>query len=253
MNDVAIIGDTGFIGSHLKKKLRNNFNYNSKDINLFDSKISENFNPKIRKVVFLAGDPRMYFYENRPEECFRNNHQLIKNIIKMDVEHFIFMSSVCVYSYPSKFSVDKSLGWNNTSKFYGISKLLAEYEIRQFVKNFTIIRLSTPFGNNMKKGPLFDIIKKNQSFVHQDSEYSFIHIDDVTNAIKHIIQNKILGYYNLTANESFSIKSIITNKRVEFLSDKKIFFDSDNKELVDTGWQPKISVHEWYEGVVDIK
>ena len=82
------------------------------------------------------------------------------------------------------------------------------------VKNFTIIRLSTPFGNNMKKGPLFDIIKKNQSFVHQDSEYSFIHIDDVTNAIKHIIQNKILGYYNLTANESCSIKSIITNNKI---------------------------------------
>ena len=78
MNDVAIIGDTGFIGSHLKKKLRNNFNYNSKDINLFDPKISENLNPKIRKVVFLAGDPRMYLYENRPEECFRNNHELIK-------------------------------------------------------------------------------------------------------------------------------------------------------------------------------
>ena len=252
MNDVAIIGDTGFIGSHLKEKLRNNFNYNSKDINLFDSKISEKLDPKIRKVVFLAGDPRMYFYENKPEECFRNNHELIKNIIKMDVDHFIFMSSVCVYSYPSNFSVDKSLGWNNTSKFYGISKLMAEYEIKRFIKNFTILRLSTPFGNNMKKGPLFDVINKKQSFVHQDSKYSFIHIDDITMAVKHVIENKILGSYNLTADKSSSIKSIITDKSIEFLSDKKIFFDSDNKELVDTGWQPKISVHEWYEGVVGL-
>ena len=40
---------------------------------------------------------------------------------------------------------------------------------------------------------------------------------------------------------------------MEPISDNKIFYDSDNKELVDTGWQPKISVHEWYEGVVDIK
>ena len=252
MNDVAIIGDTGFIGSHLKEKLRNNFNYNSKDINLFDSKISEKLDPKIRKVVFLAGDPRMYFYENKPEECFRNNHELIKNIIKMDVDHFIFMSSVCVYSYPSNFSVDKSLGWNNTSKFYGISKLMAEYEIKRFIKNFTILRLSTPFGNNMKKGPLFDVINKKQSFVHQDSKYSFIHIDDITMAVKHVIENKILGSYNLTGDKSSSIKSIITDKSIEFLSDKKIFFDSDNKELVDTGWQPKISVHEWYEGVVGL-
>ena len=252
MNDVAIIGDTGFIGSHLKEKLKNDYNYNSKNINLFDSKIYEKFDSKIRKVVFLAGDPRIYYYENRPEECFRNNHDLIKNIIKMEIEHFIFMSSVCVYSFPSKFSIDKSLGWNNTSKFYGISKLLAEYDIKRFVKNFTILRLSTPFGNNMNKGPLFDIIQNRQSFVHLDSQYSFIHIDDITNAIKHIIENKIIGYYNLTANKSFTIKSIINNKIVELRSDNKIIYDSDNKELVDTGWHPKIAVHEWYKGIVNL-
>ena len=252
MNDVAIIGDTGFIGSHLKEKLKNDYNYNSKNINLFDSKIYEKFDSKIRKVVFLAGDPRIYYYENRPEECFRNNHDLIKNIIKMEIEHFIFMSSVCVYSCPSKFSIDKSLGWNNTSKFYGISKLLAEYDIKRFVKNFTILRLSTPFGNNMNKGPLFDIIQNRQSFVHLDSQYSFIHIDDITNAIKHIIENNIIGYYNLTANKSFTIKSIINNKKVEPISDNKIIFDSDNKKLVDTGWKPRISVHEWYHGVVGL-
>ena len=49
MNDVAIIGDTGFIGSHLKEKLKNDYNYNSKNINLFDSKIYKKFDSKIRK------------------------------------------------------------------------------------------------------------------------------------------------------------------------------------------------------------
>ena len=58
----------------------NDYNYNSKNINLFDPKIYKKFDSKIRKVVFLAGDPRIYYYENRPEECFRNNHDLIKNI-----------------------------------------------------------------------------------------------------------------------------------------------------------------------------
>ena len=34
-------------------------------------------------------------------------------------------------------------------------------------------------------------------------------IDDITNAIKHVLNNKITGCYNLTSNKSTSLKSLL--------------------------------------------
>ena len=246
MNNIAIIGDTGLIGSSLKKLLKTKQNYNSNNIDLFDPSMTKSITSDIDKIIFLAGDPRMFYYNDKPSLCLKNNYELIKNIIRNDISYFIFLSTVCVYSEISNFSNNRILGWNNVSTFYGISKLLAEYEIKLHVKNYCILRLSTPFGHRMTKGPLFDLIKNKESYVSLNSEYSFLHIDDIINAIKHVLNNKITGCYNLTSNKSTSLKSLLKEESsINIISNNCVKYDSDNVSLVETGWHQEIDVRHW--------
>lgn len=244
--DLAIIGDSGFIGSHLKIRLKTKYNYNSGNIDLFDRNVSSLLK-HINNVVFLAGDPRMFYYKNNPGACFKNNYEIIRNILRRDFNHFIFFSTVGVYSDISNYSINKNLGWNDLSNYYGLSKLMSEYEIKTKLNNYCILRLSTPFGQNMKKGPLFDLLFNNKSYVDKKSKYSFLHIDDICNAILHVIDKKLTGCYNLTANSSTAISDLITNQNsINFISNNYVNYDSDNSDLVATGWKPKIDVKSWF-------
>ena len=246
LNNVAIIGDSGLIGLSLKKVIKTKYNFNSSNINLYSSNICNEINNEINKIIFLAGDPRMYFYKNKPDLCLKNNFDIIKNILKKDYSHFIFLSTVCVYSNISTYSKSKNEGWNSTSSFYGLSKLLAEYEVKSNIKNYCILRLSTPFGFSMKKGPLYDLINNQISYVSLESQYSFLHLNDIASAISHVIKNKIMGCFNLTANYSVELKSLLNkNTDIEIVSNNIIKYDSDNTSLIETGWQQKINVEDW--------
>ena len=89
-------------------------------------------------------------------------------------------------------------------------------------------------------------LKINKSYTSENSQYSFIHSDDVTDAIVHIIENQLNGVFNLTANKSISIKSFIDDiGSIKFLSKNIIKYDSDNISLCSTGWYPKVDILEW--------
>tara|TARA_Y100001970_G_scaffold76719_1_gene97403 strand:+ start:4180 stop:4902 length:723 start_codon:yes stop_codon:yes gene_type:complete len=233
------------LGTSLKKKIKTDYCFNTNNINLFDHNVFIGF-PEVDNIVFLAGDPRIFYYWNKPELCFKNNYEIIKNILNKRTKNFIYVSSVCVYEDISNYSKKNSTGWNDYSKFYGISKLLSEYEIISKLDNYCIIRLSTPVNQNMVKGPLFDL-KIKKSYTSEDSEYSFIHTDDVTDAIVHIIENQLTGVFNLTANKSISLDSFIDDiGSIKFLSKNIIKYDSDNISLCSTGWCPQVDIIEWF-------
>ena len=55
MNNIAIIGDTGLIGSSLKKLIKTKHNYNSNNIDLFDPNMTKSITGEIDKIIFLQG------------------------------------------------------------------------------------------------------------------------------------------------------------------------------------------------------
>ena len=249
-NKIAIIGDSGFIGKEIIKKINTDFRYSSRNINLFDKNISTKLDSQIESIIFLAGDPKMFYYKNNPVECFKNNYEIVKNIVQNNNFFFIYLSSICVYSDLENFSKNPNLGWNSTSTFYGLSKLLAEYEIKSNSSNYCILRLGTPFGDGMCKGPLFDIFNDQVSYVSLNSRYSFIHLEDISNAIKFVIDNQLKGIYNLTANESTSLKDLINYPSViKIKNDKTIIYDSENSRLKKLGWEQNIFVKDWVKSL----
>tara|TARA_B100000029_G_scaffold13067_1_gene13651 strand:- start:862 stop:1626 length:765 start_codon:yes stop_codon:yes gene_type:complete len=249
-NNIAIIGDSGFIGKEIIKTINTDYRYNSNNINLFDKNISTKLNGQIDTIIFLAGDPKIYYYKNNPLECFKNNYEIVKNILKNKNLFFIYLSSICVYSDLENFSTNPNLGWNSTTTFYGLSKLLAEYEIKSSSNNYCILRLGTPFGDGMRKGPLFDILNNHESYVNLNSRYSFIHLEDISNGIKFVIKKRLRGIYNLTANESISLIELIDNpNKIKIKNNKTIIYDSENSTLTNLGWKQNIFVKDWVESL----
>ena len=210
-NNIAIIGDSGFIGKEIIKTINTDYRYNSNNINLFDKNISTKLNGQIDTIIFLAGDPKIYYYKNNPLECFKNNYEIVKNILKNKNLFFIYLSSICVYSDLENFSTNPNLGWNSTTTFYGLSKLLAEYEIKSS---------------------------------------SNIHLEDISNGIKFVIKKRLRGIYNLTANESISLIELIDNpNKIKIKNNKTIIYDSENSTLTNLGWKQNIFVKDWVESL----
>ena len=79
MNNIAIIGDTGLIGSSLKKLIKTKHNYNSNNIDLFDPNMTKSITGEIDKIIFLAGDPRIFYYNDKPSLCLKNNYVDLNN------------------------------------------------------------------------------------------------------------------------------------------------------------------------------
>ena len=243
---VAIVGYTGSLGKALTKVIDYDYGFNTKNINLFDKELYQKFPVDIDTIIFLAADPKIYYYSTKPEECFRNNYELIKNILKCNYRKLIFVSTVCVYKQLDNYSNNPETGWNTESNFYGIAKLLAEKELIEMARNYCILRMSTPYSNNMSKGPLFDILTYNQSFVDMDSRYSFIHVEDASLAIKYCFENDLIGIYNLTDRKSTRLKDIFGWKKdIHCIGHSKIDYDSDNQLLRDSGWSQKYNVVEF--------
>jgi nucleoside-diphosphate-sugar epimerase len=228
------------------------YKYNTANIDLHDKLLPKKLPADIDTIFFLAADPRIYYYRTRPVECFRNNFELILNILECKYRKFIFVSTVCVYKNLDNFSLDPALGWNDESGYYGMAKLLAEKEVELKADDFCILRMSTPYFGRMSKGPLYDILFQNQSFVDLKSEYSFIHVEDAARAITHCYHENLSGVYNLTDVDSISLRKLFDWKRnIKCLGNTKYMYDSNNEKLRKSGWKQKFSVVDFVDQYKD--
>lgn len=117
------------------------------------------------------------------------------------IKQFIFMSSIIVYgdSYNVRKIIDKNT-IPSPSNFYGYSKLQAEEGIKYLEsENFKIVILRPPMiygkgskGNYMR---LSALAKKTPIFPDIDNERSMLHIDNLCEFIKLIIENEESGLF----------------------------------------------------------
>lgn len=150
-------------------------------------------------IAHVSTDPKMedlYYKVNRDLTI-----EVANKAKKQGVKQFIFMSSIIVYGDSS--SDNKVIDYNTVPKpsnFYGNSKLQAEEEIKILDSNqFKVVIIRPPMiygkgskGNYLK---LSKVARKLPIFPNIDNQRSMLHIDNLSELMRLIIENEDKGLF----------------------------------------------------------
>lgn len=162
MIKVALFGANGFVGKSLSSSLSANGDYHVVSVT------RDNYAASIGKfynIVINAAMPAARFWaKNNPGKDFQESVEKTANILYgCTFDKFVQISTVS-----ARCQLDT---------VYGRHKLAAE-NLCNYGNNL-IVRLSSMFGDGLKKGVLIDMLKGQKVFVDGKSKYSFCSVDFV--------------------------------------------------------------------------
>jgi len=206
MKKILITGKNSYIGTSLENWLmREPDKYKVDTVDMKDGSWKEKDFSEYDVVFHVAGiahvssDPKMedlYYKVNRDLTI-----ETAEKAKAEGVKQFIFMSSIIVYgdSSSSKRVIDRNTV-PTPSNFYGNSKLQAEEGIKDLeTDDFKIVVLRPPmiYGKGSKGNypRLARVAKKIPVFPDIDNERSMLHIDNLCEFIKVMIDHEESGLY----------------------------------------------------------
>jgi UDP-glucose 4-epimerase len=206
MKRVLITGENSYIGTSLENWLmREPAKYKIDTVDMKDGSWKEKDFSEYDVVFHVAGIAHVSSDPNMEDLYYKVNRDLtIKTAKKAKAEgvkQFIFMSSIIVYgdSSSSKRVIDRNTV-PTPSNFYGNSKLQAEEGIKHLESDdFKIVVVRPPmiYGKGSKGNypRLANMAKKIPVFPDIDNERSMLHIDNLCEFIKVMIDHEETGLY----------------------------------------------------------
>ena len=223
MIKTAIIGASGFIGSHLIKKYKSKYpdcigtSFSSDVTNLLKFDLR---NPNIKSldldqtghkaVIITSYKANIPYCENEPRKAYEVNVegilQLIKNLSQTSLK-IIFLSSEYVFDGNQGKYSDNHPRAPNTA--YGKHKKIIEDEIKNLTDNFLVLRLSKMYGLTKGDKTILDeaanlLNQKKEVLAASDQYFNPTFIDDLVKAIIDIQEKDLKGYINVCAPETWS-------------------------------------------------
>jgi nucleoside-diphosphate-sugar epimerase len=237
---IVIVGGTGHLGKEVAL-LYPSAKIFGRDIDLGSRRECEDKLGKFDICIFLAADPRLHYYKNRPYECVNANYALIRHIPEIGFKRIVFASSVGVYRCSTNIADINDIGWNQYSSFYGMAKIMAEKHLQAFHSKCTlsILRFSTFWSRNIEKGPLYDLAVNGNSYVNLRSRFSFVHAEDAASAISTCLDQGYSGIYNITSARSTVLSQIEgIPDNIHMIGDAFYDYGSDSSNWP-KGWKPR--------------
>lgn len=206
MKKILITGADSYIGTSVENWLmRESDQYQVDTVDMKDGLWREKDFSEYDVVFHVAGIAHVSSDPNMEEMYYKVNRDITietaKKAKEEDVKQFIFMSSIIVYgdSSSSKRVIDRDTV-PTPCNFYGNSKLQAEKGIKDLESDdFKIVIVRPPmiYGKGSKGNypRLANMAKKIPVFPDIDNERSMLHIDNLCEFIKVMIDNEDDGLF----------------------------------------------------------
>ena len=254
---IAVIGGSGFIGSHVVDKLLEkgyevtNFDIMSPHrgdishiyIDITDlSKTTVALTGDYDAVYLLAAMANVNDIYKNPVEAGEVNIMAVANVLEAarrnGIPRVIFSSTVWIYEMAKEREVDEEtlLAIHNVNHIYTGSKLAAEMYCHAYKKlygqDFTILRYGIPYGPRGRGGTVITnfisrALRREPLVIYGDgNQYrNFIYVEDLAEgnvaALKEVARNQT---YNLEGLRPVSIKEIAETIR-KLVGDVKIEYE----------------------------
>lgn len=230
MKKTAVIGASGYIGSHLFRKYRESFpdcvgtgfSRLGQDLTAFDLRKPEEMSFDLedtghQAVIISSAMPNVGWCESHPQESYDLNVQgtlrLIKRLAKTSIKIYFISSD---YVFDGKIGAYSDQAQTCPTTEYGRQKAEVEKKLPLLTDNFTILRLSKIYGTTWKDKTLIDdlassLLKGQKITVATDQFFSPTHVDDVVAMTLYIQEKDINGVVNLCNSQAYSRYQIALN------------------------------------------
>ena len=269
---IAITGSQGFIGHHLKEKLRSLGLtvltldlQNGKDITCWE-RIKDT--GKFDTLFHLAAKTFVPDSFDYPRQFYETNVKGLLNILELcrkKKARLIFISSY-VYGIPEYFPIDETHPLK-ASNPYMHSKIMGEFLCRSFHQHYgipiIIIRPSNIYGKGQKRKflipSILDQAKRGQIVLDDPKpRRDFLYVSDLVEALVRLIEiDGVFEIFNIGSGRSYSIRTIARKINTLMKMEVPISFSMKTRphEIQDTvydiekarkklGWSPRISLDE---------
>ena len=180
----ALVGFTGFVGSHLKKLT--NFQY------LFNSKNFQIQNRLDLDLVIFSGARAEKWRANKyPDEDARHIDKLLESLSWITAKQFVLISTVDVFSRPN--AVDENSDPPPAGLHpYGTNRLRLEQFVTERYPKHCIVRLPALFGSGLKKNAFFDLMN-NHEIEKIDSRglFQFYDLENLAHDLKKALKENL--------------------------------------------------------------
>ena len=185
MENNAIVGFTGFVGSNLLQFYKFNHFYNSK--NFKDAKNKE------FDTLFFCGVPAIKWKANKNPEEDNSVIEELKNVLNtITIKKIILISTIDVYDNTTDSLNEDYNIIPSKNHTYGKNRFLFEEYIKQRYTNYHIIRLPALFGKGLKKNMIYDLIHNNNvNNIPINSSFQWYYLDWLKKDIDIILHNNI--------------------------------------------------------------
>lgn len=236
MGTFTIFGHTGFIGSHLKKKLR-------KHKLILPKRGKFKFKKSLHNIIYCIGSDN---WMHDSYNSFKANLGYIPEIINFNkFTSFTFLSTTRIYKKNNITSENSYIKVNteNLDDYYNIKKLCAESYLLNQKQKINIIRLSNIYGDNYDAPLVLPRLLTNSIntgkitlTINKNSTKDFLNIDDATDIIKKISLYGKGGIYNVASGKSYKLVNIA--KLIQRYTSCKIILKNQNRLIK----EPRINI-----------
>ncbi len=147
-------------------------------------------------VIDAAANSRKFLAESAPfEEFDLSVSHRVRTLRDFPAEVHVHVSSVDVYSdltSPATTREETPIDIAKTSN-YGFHKLLAEQIVEHHARRWLIVRLGGMVGPGLRKNPVYDILNGCPLRIHPDSQYQFMHTDDMARLVWLLVEKQAAG------------------------------------------------------------
>lgn len=199
MNNSALIGYSGYVGSTLLKQAKFEGLYRSTNIQDIEGQSFD--------MVVCAGAPAQKWIVNKePEADLQKIEGLIAHLKTMQCKTFVLISTVDVFKSP--ISVDENTQINEAGLHaYGRHRRLLEKFVESHFENYLIVRLPGLVGPGLRKNVIFDFLNNNNlNMIESRGVFQFYPMVNLWSDIQIALANN-LKLVHLTA-EPISVADI---------------------------------------------
>lgn len=226
MKTLAIIGGNGMLGSNLVKYLSSYYFV----ISISKENYSQFINHSFDVAVNANGNSKRFWAIKNPLEDFTaSTVSVYKSLFDFKFKTYIYISSSDVYIDHSSSASTLEDQIQDSSKLssYGLHKYLSEKIVENNCKRYLILRCSMVLGQNLKKGPIYDITNKKPLFISKLSRLQMISTKEVASVINFLIKKEI-------KNETFNVggEGTIDFQKIQTYFSTPVSFQEKNETQI---------------------